>query len=78
MSYFILAQLSPCHIGKQFQLRLTNVNTAYTTLLFNGMASKDHIFQRAVFGNVSHLKAKPTGVVNGCNLFSLMQIRCSI
>lgn len=63
-------------VGKQFQLWLANINTAYSTVVFNnwGGVQRSHPPTRSV----SHMKARPTRVVKGCNLFPVMQIRCSI
>lgn len=80
MRYFILAQLSPCHTGKRLSALVELWTLLIHTLLslIIGVASKDRILQQIMFGKVSHMKARPTQVVNGCHLLHIMQIGCSI
>lgn len=75
-----------CHASAQSLPHSKTVCWGWQTLtlltpllsLVIGVPTKDHILQHAVFGKISHMKARPNWVVNGCNLFCMIQIRFSI
>lgn len=52
-----MAQLSPCHTGCKGWQTLTLLTLLLSLVI--GVPTKDHILQHAVFGKISHMKARP-------------------